>query len=51
MEQENKTAPQIEQPEATRPGPKTFLAVIVIALIVAAYFNWSDLKAAVLDFV
>ena len=41
---------KVEENEASRPGPKTLVAIIVVGLTVAAYYNWSDLKAA-LDFI
>lgn len=44
---QQETNRQMEEPEGSRPGPKTFAAVIVIGLMVFAFFNWSDVKAAI----
>lgn len=41
---------QVDQYEASRPGPKTLVAFIVVGLCIAAYYNWPDVKAA-FDFI
>jgi hypothetical protein len=41
---------QVEEYDASRPGPKTLMAVIVVGLFIAAFYNWPDVKA-VIDFI
>lgn len=38
---------QAERQEATRPGPQTLAAVIVVGLVVYAFYHWTDVKAAI----
>lgn len=41
---------RVDQYEASRPGPKTLIGIIVVGLGIMAYYNWSSVTAA-LDFI
>ena len=41
---------KVDEYEASRPGPKTLAALIIVGLCIAAYYNWADIKS-VFDFI
>ena len=41
---------QVDEHEASRPGPKTLAAAIVVGLCIAAYYHWAEIKSA-FDFI
>ena len=36
---------RVDQYEASRPGPKTLVGIIIVGLAIMVYFNWSAVAA------
>jgi hypothetical protein len=41
---------KVDEYEASRPGPKTLVGIVIVGLCIAAYYNWPVVKGAMAAF-